>query len=80
MFINKQINAVSERSFLNIKFNEDIKILNFLSMPKIQSIYCLEEFILNEFLFNFSVEMKKGISISVKNSSIKTNSVKVYKF
>ena len=77
LFINNQINDVSERNFVNVKFNEDVKILDFLNVPKIQTIYTLEEFLLNEFLINFSVEMKKGISISVTNSSIKTQSVKV---
>ena len=77
LFINKQINDVPEKNFYTTKFNEDVKILDFLNMPKIQKIYNLEEFVLNEFLFNFSVEMRKGISISVKNSSIKTKNVKV---
>ncbi len=79
LFANNQLNDVSERNFLNVKFNEDVKILDFLNMPKIQTIYTFEEFLLNEFLINFSVEMKKGISISVTNSSIKTQSVKVIK-
>jgi len=79
LFANNQLNDVSERNFLNVKFNEDVKILDFLNMPKIQTIYTFEEFLLNEFLINFSVEMKKGISISVTNSSIKNQIMKVIK-
>ena len=64
----------------NVKFNEKVKILDFLMIPNIDPIYTIVEVAFNDFILSFSVEMKKGISLSVKNSKINTKNFKIKNF
>ena len=50
------------------------------SLLNIEPIYTIVEASFNDFILSFSVEMKKGISLSVKNSKINTNNFKIKNF